>query len=369
MNLLTVVGTRPQIIKSVLVSQELRKHGINEIVVNTGQHYDFELSSIFYEEFKLSDPDYNLGIGSGTHAEQLAKILLSLENIVLSESPNAILVYGDTNSTLGAALTAAKLNIPLIHVESGLRSFDKKMPEEINRFITDHLANLLLCTGDIALQNLYNESIKNNVIITGDVMYDVYLHYQSKITAVDFNEVSLKFNLVDSNIIEENYVLMTLHRNSLVNDLHQLKSVLEEVNKLKIPVIFPIHPNTKERIRQLSSNYVNICFLAPLGYYDMLTLTKFCNTIITDSGGLMREAYFAKKRMIVIRENTEFPEIFESSKNAHLIYNNLNEIHRIITHDESENAYSVEDHFGDGKAHIKISKAIIKFFEKAGSID
>ena len=366
MKLLTVVGTRPQIIKSVLVSKEFSRLGINEVLVNTGQHYDYELSSIFFEEFMLPITKYNLGIGSGTHNEQLANILLALEKIVRSEAPIAIMVYGDTNSTLGASLTAAKLNIPIIHVESGLRSYDTRMPEEINRYVTDHLSELLLCTGETALMNLKKEGLSNKALITGDLMYDMFLIHSKLIDKSSFENFNLKLFGNVRELIANEYILMTLHRQNIVADESRLIEILKTINKLNIKVVFPIHPNTKKKIKDLIYGFDNITFLSPLGYKDMLTLTMFADTILTDSGGLMREAFFARKRLIVLRENTEFPEIFLENSQAYLIYDNLEKFAEILSTKREDQPYEISKYFGSGGANNKIVSSIISFLGTLG---
>ena len=358
---MTVLGTRPQIIKSVLVSRELQRLGVVEVIVNTGQHYDYDLAAIFFDDFDLPKPKYNLDIRNGSHNEQLARIMTRLENIVLRELPAAIIVYGDTNSTLGAAITAAKINVPLIHIEAGLRSYDKSMPEEINRYVTDHLSDLLLCTGEPAIINLEKEGLRSKALITGDLMYDMFLNYSSLIDESGFE--ILKNNILGNTekFKPNGYILLTLHRQSLVNDESRLTKALKTINNLNIPVVFPIHPNTKNKIKDYLPGLDNILFSSPIGYKDMLTLTKFAGTIITDSGGLMREAFFAQKSLIVIRENTEFPEIFMENKHAYLVYDNLEKIAEILKIKREIQSYEISKYFGSGNANNKIASYIISF--------
>lgn len=334
--------------------------------MNTGQHYDYDLSAVFFDDFDLPIPKYNLDIRNGSHNEQLARIMTRLEDIVLTELPEAIIVYGDTNSTLGAAITAAKMNVPLIHIEAGLRSYDKSMPEEINRYVTDHLSELLLCTGEQAIKNLEKEGLISKAIITGDLMYDMFLTYSPLIDASSFEILKQKLFGNTATFKPNEYILMTLHRQSIVNDENRLFEILKTINSLNIPVIFPIHPNTKNSINDIIFGLDNITFLSPLGYKDMLTLTMFADTITTDSGGLMREAFFAQKRLIVLRENTEFPEIFLENKQAYLIYDNFENLADILTTKRKIQAFEIEKYFGSGDANFKIASSIILFLETLG---
>jgi UDP-N-acetylglucosamine 2-epimerase len=280
--ILSVVGARPQFIKAALLSRQLRrKH--KEVLVHTGQHYDFEMSRVFFEELKIARPDYNLEVGSGTQGSQAGKMLERIEKVLLKEKPSLVLVYGDTNSTLAGALASAKLNIPLGHVEAGLRSYNRKMPEEINRVVTDHLSHLLFCPTETAVNNLRKEGIRKGIYKTGDVILDLFLS-KAKVLR---NKSKLSSKL---NIKPKKYYLATLHRPGNVDNLKNLKNILEAFNKLDFPVVFPVHPRTKKNIAKIDKKrincYTNIRFTNPVSYSEMLFLEKEARLILTDSGGV-----------------------------------------------------------------------------------
>jgi UDP-N-acetylglucosamine 2-epimerase len=305
MKILTVVGARPQFIKLAPLSKILRENGINEIIVHTGQHYDENMNDLFFKELEIPEPDYNLGIGSGNHGEQTGRMLIEIEKIILKEKPELVIVYGDTNSTLAGALAASKLHIKLAHVEAGLRSFNKRMPEEINRVLTDHVSDILFCPTQTAVENLKNEGITNGVYLVGDVMFDALLHF-SKIS-------DMKSNILERlNIKPKEYYLVTIHRAENTDNYERLKNILIAFSKMDEIVVFPIHPRTRKMINYyglsdlLENNNVKV--IDPVGYLDMLKLEKNAKAILTDSGGVQKEAFWLKVPCITLRDETEWIE-------------------------------------------------------------
>ncbi|XRH76169.1 MAG: non-hydrolyzing UDP-N-acetylglucosamine 2-epimerase [Candidatus Methanosuratincola verstraetei] len=312
MRVATVVGARPQFIKMAPLSRELRKY-FEEIVIHTGQHYDYEMDRIFFEQLNIPPPDYNLGVGSGFHGYQTGEMLKRIEDVLIKESPDLVIVYGDTNSTLAGALAAAKLRIRVAHVEAGLRCFDRTVPEEVNRVLTDHISDLLFVPTERAVKNLYNEGIKNGVYLTGDVMLDALLH---NITIAE----------KESKIIQElgveakSYLLVTVHRAENTDNRARLENIIECLVKCKRKTIFPIHPRTKAFLEKYSlldklKNADHIILTKPLSYFDMLVLEKNARQIITDSGGVQKEAYSFKTPCITLRKVTEWPETVEDGLN------------------------------------------------------
>lgn len=305
MKILTVVGARPQFIKLAPFSKVLRENGVNEIIVHTGQHYDENMNDLFFKELEIPEPDYNLGIGSGNHGEQTGKMLIEIEKIILKENPDLVIVYGDTNSTLAGALAASKLHIKLAHVEAGLRSFNKRMPEEINRVLTDHVSDILFCPTQTAVENLKNEGITKGVYLVGDVMFDALLHF-SKIS-------DMKSNILERlNIKPKEYYLATIHRAENTDDHERLKNILTAFSKMNEIVVFPIHPRTRKMINYYGVGDLlendNIKLIDPVGYLDMLKLEKNAKAILTDSGGVQKEAFWLKVPCITLRDETEWIE-------------------------------------------------------------
>jgi UDP-GlcNAc3NAcA epimerase len=305
MKILTVVGARPQFIKLAPLSKILRENGINEIIVHTGQHYDENMNDLFFKELEIPEPDYNLGIGSGNHGEQTGRMLIEIEKIILKENPDLVIVYGDTNSTLAGALAASKLHIKLAHVEAGLRSFNKRMPEEINRVLTDHISDILFCPTQTAVENLKNEGITKGVYLVGDVMFDALLHF-SKIS-------DIKSNILERlNIKPKEYYLATIHRAENTDNYERLKNILTAFSKMDEIVVFPIHPRTKKMINYYGLDDLigkgKIKVIDPVGYLDMLKLEKNAKAILTDSGGVQKEAFWLKVPCITLRDETEWVE-------------------------------------------------------------
>jgi len=292
--IISIIGARPQFIKHAPVQLELQKH-FHSITVHTGQHYDQNMSDVFFNELKIPPPDYMLGIHASMQGEMTGAMMTEIEKIVVKEKPDAVLVYGDTNSTLAGALVAAKLLIPLIHIEAGLRSFNKTMPEEINRIVADHCASLLFCPSEEAIRNLEKENIKRNVYLSGDVMKDML-----ELTRPFLNRKA-----------EGKYVFVTLHRPYNTDNKERLQQVLTALDSLDIPVILPLHPRTHKRITEFGmqpSGFSNISFTEPVGYIDSLSYQAFADMVITDSGGMQKEAYWLGKKCITLRSETEWIE-------------------------------------------------------------
>jgi UDP-N-acetylglucosamine 2-epimerase (non-hydrolysing) len=309
MNVVTVIGARPQFIKCGPVSAELRTR-YREVLVHTGQHYDDSMSERFFRELDLPRPDYHLGIGSGPHGAQTGAILAALENVLQKERPDVVLVYGDTNSTLAGALAAVKMHIPVAHVEAGLRSFNRRMPEEINRLLTDHVSTYLFCPTPTALANLAREGITQGVYHTGDVMYDAVLRYAFS------PEESARW-LASLQLAPRAYYLATIHRAENTDDPERLKALVEVLARLDLPVAFPVHPRTRKALAsQGLTAGGSIRLLAPLGYREMLAAQQYARAVLTDSGGVQKEAFFLRTPCITLRDETEWVETVEAGWNV-----------------------------------------------------
>lgn len=314
MKICTVVGARPQFIKAAVVSHELRKVA-NEILIHTGQHYDYNMSDMFFEELSIPHPDYNLGIAGGTHAEMTAKMLVALEKNFLQESPDWVLVYGDTNSTLAASLSASKLHIPLCHVEAGARTHELTNPEEINRLCTDHISTKLFACTENNLHELQKENLGERAVLVGDPMYDAFLQY-SKIKKI--NEIVLQ--TLDGNKISvpEKYYYLTCHREENTNKENALYEIFKAMNALPFQTIYPVHPRNKKRAFDLQKkfSFKNILLVEPVGYLESTALVLHAEKIVTDSGGLQREAFFAKKQCVTVLDFEVWPETMVGNMNA-----------------------------------------------------
>lgn len=305
--MVTILGARPQFVKAAVLSRIIAKYKvIEEVIIHTGQHYDANMSDIFFEEMEIPKPKYNLAINGMSHGAMTGQMLMEIEAVLMKEKPDLVLVYGDTNSTLAGALAAKKLNIKVVHVEAGLRSFNMKMPEEINRILTDRISDLLLCPTNAAIENLQQEGFENlpvKVVKCGDIMKDA-VEFYGKISEEKSSIIS---NL---NLIPNEFVLATIHRQENTDNLLNLKEIfkgLELISKEK-QVVLPLHPRTKAILKQHNLTY-SIKIIDPVGYFDMLELLKKCNLVITDSGGLQKEAFFNKKHCIIAREETEWVEL------------------------------------------------------------
>jgi UDP-GlcNAc3NAcA epimerase len=310
---LTVIGNRPQFVKAAAVSAQLRQRA-DEVLVHTGQHYDPELSDIFFEQLEMPAPDRELGIGSGSHAEQTAAILTGLEPLVAELRPDALLVYGDTNSTLGGALVAAKASVPLVHVEAGMRSGNRRMPEEINRLVVDSIGGLLLCSTETALENLRAEGRDSQALVTGDVMADIALAFGH--VADERSDVLERLGLVP-----RGFTVATAHRPGNVDDPERLALLVEVLARAaeEAPVVFPVHPRTRARLEAIGPldglRERGITAVEPLGYLDITRLVRTARAVLTDSGGLQKEAFLASVPCLTMREETEWVETTESGWN------------------------------------------------------
>ncbi|ALU75361.1 UDP-N-acetyl glucosamine 2-epimerase [Tenacibaculum dicentrarchi] len=305
--IVTILGARPQFVKGAVLSRVIKNHReIEEVIVHTGQHFDANMSAVFFDEMQIPKPKYNLNINGLNHGAMTGQMLEKIEEILIAEKPDAIVVYGDTNSTVAGALSAKKLHIKVVHIEAGLRSYNMQMPEEINRIITDRIADLLSCPTQVAIDNLKQEGFDNLAIKIeqhGDIMKDAVEFYGA------FSEEKSTV-IADLNLTKNEFVLATIHRQENTDDKQKLTNVflgLEEINKSK-KVVMPLHPRTKKML-DVYGLKPNITFINPVGYFDMLELLKNCNLVVTDSGGLQKEAFFNKKYCIIAREETEWTEL------------------------------------------------------------
>ncbi|MHB8840538.1 MAG: non-hydrolyzing UDP-N-acetylglucosamine 2-epimerase [Candidatus Aquicultor sp.] len=351
MKIVTIVGARPQFIKSLPVSNELRKSN-REILVHTGQHYDRNMSDIFFDEMGIPKPDYNLGVGSGGQGEQTAQMLSKIEAVLLDEQPDAVLIYGDTNSTLAGALAAAKLHIPVAHVEAGLRSFDKKMPEEVNRIIADHVSDILFCPTQTAVDNLKNEGITKGVELVGDVMYDAALHFGK--LAEEKSRI-----LEELGLTPKEYLLATIHRSANTDDIDNLKALLEAFAESDKVIVFPVHPRTRKVLATTGLDSLvkgsKVRFVDPVGYIDFLKLENNAAKILTDSGGVQKEAFFAAVPCITLRDTTEWVETVQSGWNI-LVHVDKDLLLKQIA--EFNPVGEPAKLFGDGKASFYIAQRL-----------
>ncbi len=306
----SVVGARPQFIKAAAVSRVLRATpGVREVLVHTGQHYDDNMSRIFFEELEIPEPDYHLGIGGGTHGQNTGRMLEAIEKVLLHEDPDWVLVYGDTDSTLAGALAAVKLHIPVAHVEAGLRSFNRRMPEEINRVLTDHASDLLFAPTETALKNLLREGIpEERIHLVGDVMYDAALYYGEK--AERESRILERLSLT-----RKGYILATVHRAENTDDPARLRAILQALSEAaqEVEVVFPVHPRTRKAMEryELTDLVRPLIVTDPVGYLDMVMLEKNARLIVTDSGGVQKEAFFYRVPCVTLREETEWVELVE----------------------------------------------------------
>ena len=310
MKVISIVGARPQFIKAAALSRVVRARH-HEVLVHTGQHYDYTMSGIFFDGLEMPPADMNLGIGSATHGAQTGLMLSKIEEVLLSEKPHWVVVYGDTNSTLAGALAAAKLHIPVAHVEAGLRSFNRHMPEEVNRVVTDHVSDLLLCPSHTAMENLATEGIDKNVHVVGDIMLDV-LNW-----ALNRTSTARNGTLAELEVGERGYVLATVHRSENTNDTRRFAGILNALDSLDEPVIFPAHPRARKVISE--SGYKmppHVRLIDPVGYLDMVSLTRSARMVLTDSGGLQKEAYWLSVPCVTLRDETEWVETVEAGWNT-----------------------------------------------------
>lgn len=373
--IVTIIGARPQIIKAAAISRAIKTHftdKITEIIVHTGQHYDENMSNVFFDELDIPLPEYNLNVGSGNHGSQTAKMIEGIEEILLTNKPDYILLYGDTNSTLAGAVAASKIHIPVIHIEAGLRSFNKRMPEEINRILTDHSSTFLFPPTQTGLNNLIHEGFATNnsapyhidnprIVNLGDVMLDNSLH---------FSEIAQNKSTILStlNIQKDQFILCTIHRNDNTDDFAKLEAIFQGLNQLslesKLNIVVPLHPRTKKNLEKLNSQLTQkiadnklLLIIEPVSFLDIIVLEKCAKIVITDSGGVQKEAYFFGKPCLIVRNETEWIEIVEAGM-AHLV-----EPHQLL-HKAKEvlNNYPTNFDpfiFGDGQASKRILEEIL----------
>jgi len=352
MKIITVIGARPQFIKAAALSRELSKHkGIEEIIIHTGQHFDENMSDVFFEQMDIPKPKFNLNINGLTHGAMTGQMLEKIEKILIQEAPDIVVVYGDTNSTLAGALAAKKLHIKIAHIEAGLRSFNMDMPEEINRILTDRISDILFCPTQQAINNLINEGFigfNNYFVNCGDIMQDAALFYADKaISPLNFQH--------------QKFILTTIHRAENTDDANRLQNIFESLDNIakSIPMVIPLHPRTKIKLESMDHPFIskNITFMEPVGYFEMIWLLKNCELVMTDSGGLQKEAYFFKKPCITLRDETEWIELIENKFNILTGSNPTKIIEASKQFLGSRPTFNVEL-YGDGKTAQKIVKII-----------
>lgn len=350
MKIITIIGARPQFIKAAPVSVALKSAGLSEKLAHTGQHHDKDMSDVFFDELGIPKPAYNLDIQGGGHGAMTGKMLEAIEEVLLEENPDKVLVYGDTNSTLAGALAAVKLHIPVIHVEAGLRSFNRSMPEEINRIMADHVSDLLFCTSEVAIENLIAEGISKGVHLVGDVMADI-----NRATRDELGEVNGIIS--DFGVQEKQYVLMTWHRAENTDNVDRLKGILNAVNAMEADVILPLHPRTKLALQrenlQLSSR---VKVTGPLSYHNMTALMCGSRAVLTDSGGVQKEAYWCNVPCITMRDETEWTETVDVGWNCLVGADEqkiLEAINGFVTPKEHPVVY------GDGHASERIAEILL----------
>ena len=351
MKIITVLGARPQFIKAAMVSEKLTGiDSFSEVIIHTGQHFDQNMSDIFFNEMGLPKPDYNLNINQMSHGQMTAKMMEKIEPILMDEKPNGVLVYGDTNSTLAGSLTAAKLHIPVFHVEAGLRSYNRAMPEEINRVLTDHLSSLLFCPTENAVNILAKEGIQKGVKNCGDVMFDAFLKFKEQIENGE-NETPE---------VDSPYVLTTIHRPENTDNNNNLISIFKELNKIneKIRVVLPLHPRTKNKLEELRIK-TKVELISPVGYLSMISLLNSAEMVITDSGGLQKEAFFAKKKCITVRNETEWTELIDIGVNRLSAPAELNGVFEGMRANECDFSKKL---YGNGNAGKIIVDSMVEYF-------
>lgn len=349
--IITILGARPQFIKAAAVSATFRKH-FNELLVHTGQHYDANMSDVFFDELNIPKPAYHLNVGSGSHGEQTGAMLAEIEKVLLTEKPDFVMVYGDTNSTIAGSLAASKLLIPVIHVEAGLRSFNKAMPEEQNRILTDHISDLLFVPTQTAINNLKNEGIAKGVFNVGDVMYDGILH---------FTEIAKQKSTIlkDLGLAENSFLLCTIHRAENTNDPERLKAIIAALNAVDETIVLPLHPRTLKYLKDYGIELnANIRVIDPVGYLDMVMLEFGSKMIVTDSGGVQKEAFFLGKPCVTMRDETEWVETVENGWNVIVGANEAK------IKDAIQNFKPVRERlstFGDGTAAEQMAKILLNY--------
>ncbi|MBY0433052.1 MAG: UDP-N-acetylglucosamine 2-epimerase (non-hydrolyzing) [Cyclobacteriaceae bacterium] len=353
MKIITVLGARPQFIKAATVSRAFAKKKITEVIVHTGQHFDENMSDVFFREMEIPKPDYFLEINSLSHGAMTGRMMERIEEVLLKEKPDWTLVYGDTNSTLAGALAASKIHVPVAHVEAGLRSFDMKMPEEINRILTDRVSRILFCPTQTAVDNLQREGFHQfgcRIEQPGDVMLDAVMFYRKKATGTAL--------LSQLGVSKNQFVLATLHRAENTNDPNRLRSILNALNEInrEMPVVLPLHPRTKNFIQSLDISLA-VKTIPPVGYFDMLSLIDNCRLVMTDSGGLQKEAYFFNKYCLTLRDQTEWVELVEAQANK-IVGADTEKIMSAF-HENKVTQITAQSLYGQGDAAEKIADSLL----------
>ena len=362
MKVVTVVGARPQFIKAAVVSHVLRKKH-TEILVHTGQHFDYNMSEQFFKELDIPEPDYNLGISGGTHAQMTGRMMIAIEEVLMKEKPDWLLVYGDTNSTLAAALAAAKLHIPVCHVEAGARVHSMTNPEEINRICTDHVSSLLLASTKSGYDEMTKEGLQNKGKLVGDPMYDAFIEYSNKLQPED---IELQLLTGGLSKVPNEYYYLTCHREENTNADEDLLEIFKATEMLDFATIYPVHPRNKQRAIRLQNQYdfSKIILCEPVGYLESACLVKHAKKIITDSGGLQREAFYAGKKCVTILDFVCWPETMVDGRNE-LCKPDAGEI--VSKLDSPQTIDTAYQPFGDGHSAIKIVEAMEEYMKARGT--
>lgn len=353
MKVVTVVGARPQFVKAAVVSHVLRQNH-TEVLVHTGQHYDHNMSDTFFEELEIPQPNYNLGISGGSHAEMTGRMLIELEKVLQKEQPDWLLVYGDTNSTLAAALAAAKLHIPICHVEAGVRTHCRTNPEEINRVCTDHVSTILLASVESAMKEMAKEGLADRAVLVGNPMYDAFLEYSARVRP---EEIRLSLFNGGACSVPEHYYYLTCHREENTRSDDTLREILSAMNTLDAPTVYPVHPRNRERALRLQRQFgfKNVILCEPVGYLESACLVKNARKIVTDSGGLQCEAFYAEKKCVTVLDFVCWPETMVDGRNE-LAHPEAQDILEKLTRPQKID--SMYQPFGDGKAAYKIVRAM-----------
>jgi len=354
MKILSIVGARPEFIQAMPVSKALRSQH-HEVLVHTGQHYDYQMSQAFFDELDIPLPDYNLGVGSGSHALQTAQALIKLEEVLLKEQPGIVIVRGDTNSTLASALAAAKLNLPVAHIEAGERSHERRMPEEINRILTDSIADIHFCVSKAAIKHLSAEGITDKIFQVGDVMLDALLVVKPF--------ARRKSNILSQlNLNSKKYGLLTIHRSANTDNAANLLNIVSALNRITEPIVFPVHPRTQKKLQDIGAHFENhVQVIDPVGYLDMLVLEENARIIATDSGGVQREAYYFGIPCITLRNETEWEETVQVGWNKIVGVNKDRILDCWFNFEPPAEKPAI---YGDGKAAQRIAEVLSREVEQ-----
>ena len=361
MRIMTVVGARPQFIKASAVSRAVgARDDVTDAIIHTGQHFDENMSRVFFDELAIPEPAENLGIAGGSHGQMTGRMLEALETVILRDAPDAVLVHGDTNSTIAGALAAVKLHVPVAHVEAGLRSFNRRMPEEINRVVTDHVADLLFCPTPVAVENLRAEGAADGVLLTGDVMYDSALHFMD--LARERSDVLARLGLD-----EGAYYLATVHRAENTDDAARLEGILSALDAADRPVVLPVHPRTRQTMERAGLAAGGIRLVEPVSYLDMLRLEAGARVILTDSGGVQKEAYFAGVPCVTLRGETEWVELVRAGWNRVAGADPAAVADALAWAEAMDRTPPAEPLYGDGHAAERIVTALAERYGSPGT--